>query len=331
MASKFNKAYGCPTAAEVAEAEKFLAAADIKTTRAKSRAKQECMKEWAKKNLSPEEAQRGARKPRAARQQYLQEYLVMSMKSKGSLSRKTLSETHTHNKDDKTFVHEWNSEIMDEKLGKLRGPALRAMPRDHPKALRWVKCPFTGSEQDPMRIWHVPEHVVVTSNKDSCGHELRGENDADASDLNTFAASSGEAAAKPSTSAVIVKLEELSREEQLAIRGQKILADRKPEIRKLQDDEMTEAEWSKRCGDNPFKSPLVVDVGKNKPLIVKTLKLLHKINNNDENETKTDLSGLNACVLLLEQIEAKHENTGEWAVTYGVADKSSKSKTPTKE
>ena len=152
----------------------------------------------------------------------------------------------------------------------------------------------------------MPEHVVVTSNKDSVGHELRGETDADASDVNTFAASSGEAAAKPSTSAVIVKLEELSREEQLAIRGQKILADPKPEIRKLQDYEMTEAEWSKRCGDNPFKSPLVVDVGKNKPHIVKTLKLLRKINN-DENETKNDLSGLNACVLLLEQIKAKHE------------------------
>ena len=61
-------------------------------------------------------------------------------------------------------------EVTNIALGHLRATALRELAEDHPNKLKWAPCPFTGSNEDPMRIWYWSTHVVVTSNDDSIGH-----------------------------------------------------------------------------------------------------------------------------------------------------------------
>ena len=183
--SKFTKR-GVPTAAECAEAEKFLEAADKVAKNKKIRSKMECMKDWARTNLNPSDCEDVLNSRGPARMQYLKEHIVQTMKEKGVMKTTTLSEEHSNSNESRDTVYEWNSEVMKQKLGPERATILMALPETNPKKLTWVKCPYTGSCEDPLRIWLVPVHLTVASNLDKNKHLTAGQTEAEAADLEKF-------------------------------------------------------------------------------------------------------------------------------------------------
>ena len=178
--------HGPPTAAEVAEAEKLIHDHTQKEKDKKLRSKMECLKHWARTQLAANDAEEVLNSRGEKRMGYLKEFLVRQLKEKGVLKTSSSIETHTDEKTDFTKYYEWNSEMLKQKMGADRGIALMALPRDHPNAIPWVPCPFTGSNEDPMRIWIVPIHMVVRANKDANTHELRAQGEADEHDVNKF-------------------------------------------------------------------------------------------------------------------------------------------------
>ena len=78
---------------------------------------------------------------------------------------------------------EGNSELMNVGLGEDRAEAARALVH-LPLCVSWVKCPFTGSSEDPMRIWRWEKNVHIVMNNDSVGYSVKATCDADVKGLN---------------------------------------------------------------------------------------------------------------------------------------------------
>ena len=204
----------------------------------------------------------------------LQEFLVYQLKDTGVLKTRTTSDIKAAETENRDVVHEWNNETMDKKLGPLRAKVIRALPADHERACKWIVCPFTGSDEDPMRLWLVPQHILINANKDTTLVNVSGATEADASDVNVPNPDDGGALPLGD---IRVKIEEKSREELLSERGDEILKDPKPDIRKLNEYQLLQAEWSSKCNEDMFKQPLVTTIEKNKPELAKVLKTLLKI------------------------------------------------------
>jgi hypothetical protein len=69
--------------------------------------------------------------------------------------------------------------------------------------------------------------------------------------------------------------------------------------------------------------PLVTDVAKQLPVMAKCTKSLNRILAGDTLGGGVDdkeKAGMTSLVLLLEQIDGKHEKTHGWAITYGVCE-----------
>ena len=147
----------------------------------------ECLRSWSKLFLSEEQAKDVMSSRGDVRLGYLKEFLVRQLKEKGVLKTSSSIETHEDAKKDVTQFVEWNSEMMNKKMGPERATILRAIPRDSPNALQFMKCPYTGSEEDPMRIWIIPIHMVVHCNTDKNAHELKVVGEADEKDAARFA------------------------------------------------------------------------------------------------------------------------------------------------
>ena len=132
-----------------------------------------------------------------------------------------------------------NSELTNVGLGKDRAEAIRALVQ-LPLCVSWVKCPFTGSSDDPMRIWRWEKTVHIDMNNDSVGHNVKATCDADVKDLNQLEGTAPNDTAK----SVAVKAEPTSDADVAAENVKLILEDAAPCIRQLRDTELKEANWS---------------------------------------------------------------------------------------
>ena len=231
----------------------------------------ERLKMRASKYLSAEEKQEVLSSRGDKRTDYLKYYTVMRIKDKGEIKSTTLAEEHSMDKVDSIVVHEWNSEIMNKKLGADRATAIRALPHDTPWAVTWDQCPFTLKEKDPFRIWLVPQHCLRTDNLDRSSHKTEVKGDASPADLNLFDSDVGAACSASSTGVTFPDLkvkEETVEQTPLELRRkrlQEIIKNPKPEMRKLYDYQMHEEDWCKRCISDPFKQPLCADVIPSRP------------------------------------------------------------------
>ena len=138
-----------PTPAEVAAATKVLTAADKKTAEKVTRAKTEQLKEYARKHMDAAARDEDLGSRGSLRMGYLKEFLVMRLKESGQLKRETVDEVHASDSRTETKFHEWTSGVMDREMTKEVAEEIRNPPRDDPMALKWRKCPYTGTEVDP--------------------------------------------------------------------------------------------------------------------------------------------------------------------------------------
>jgi hypothetical protein len=278
------------------------------------------MKEWSEKTLSPTSANALLNSRGEDRKTYLKEYLVMQLKNKGQMKRVETSEEHSFTALDTTKFYEWNSETMNQKMDPTRAAAVRALPADDPNALKWFPCPYTKKTKDPLRIWLCPIHEKRKTNANANVHKLKAEGEATEEDANTFA--SGSAGPSSGSSGYAghgaVKEEIKTPEELLKIKVSALQENIQPEIRKLQDMQLSQESWASNCGEDPFKAPLVAAVGKNRPQLNRAIALMSKIN---KGEVKTDEDAMLATIELIEQIEQNHAQASVWAVNYGIISK----------
>jgi hypothetical protein len=117
MATLFAKSAAPPTPEEVARAEAIIAKADGKEKLKLLRSKTQCLLDWAKLNLSADQIVQIRTSEGDARLHMLAGYMAMMAKQKSVGKKKILEQKHNVVKTQKTEVHEWNSEVMDEKWG----------------------------------------------------------------------------------------------------------------------------------------------------------------------------------------------------------------------
>ena len=134
-----------PSDEEVAAARAILAKSDDKT----KRAMMSSFAHWMKANNEDDIAKtRGAE-----RQVWLERFMVHSARFKASAKAATVSKNHSS--EQATFVeyHEWAAEEMDINMGPRKGKAWRDAG-----FLKTSACPVTGSDDEWLRIYHVPKN-----------------------------------------------------------------------------------------------------------------------------------------------------------------------------
>ena len=123
----------------------ILAKSDEKT----KRARMSSFAHWVKANNEDDIAKtRGAE-----RQVWLERFMVHSARFKASAKDATVSKNHSS--EQATFVeyHEWAAEEMDINMGPRKGKAWRDAG-----FLKTSACPVTGSNDEWLRIYHVPKN-----------------------------------------------------------------------------------------------------------------------------------------------------------------------------
>ena len=253
---------------------------------------------------------------------YLKEFLVMHFKESGQLKRETFDEVHASDSRTETKFHEWTSGVMDREMTKEVAEEIRHLPRDDPMALKWRKCPYTGKEVDPFRVWIVPVRSVLKSEIDTSSHRTRAEGDANDATASLFDTGSKAAA---DNCQPIVKQEVAEEKTPAQLRheaAKEIFNDAKPYMRRLQEMGIVQDEWVVKCGDDPFRAPLVTDCTNLKPIINRALAILSKIHKKEISMKEPE--HVQSIMMLLDQLAESEKRCNHWAVTYGVVDKTKK-------
>ena len=240
MADLFAK-HGVPTSEEVKYAQSVLDAEDAKAQKKILWSKESCMKDWAKLNLTQGQFLLVKDAKGDIKAQMILGYMTMMFKQKGVLKKKETVETNSVDTAKGVEYMEGNSELVNVGLGKDRAEAIRALA-PLPGCVSWVKCPFTGSSEDPMRIWRWEKMVHIVMNNDSVGYSVKATCDADVKDLNQLEG----APPKDMAKSVAVKAEPKSDEEVAADEVKLVLEDAAPFIRQLQDTELKETKRSQQ-------------------------------------------------------------------------------------
>ena len=287
MLAMLGKHGSAPTAEEVADAGKTIEQLEGSAKAKMLKSKDQCLRDWAKANLSPAEAQLVKQAKGEVRRKLTLGYMAFMSKQKNATKKKEAVETQNHEKKNKTINYEENEEKMNEILGPVRAKTLRDLPRDSPNALKTKACPYTGSLEDPLRLWCFSVTIKTESNADSEAVTNLVELDATADDINMLGQGSETAAA----ALIQVKVEEKSPKEKLDERVKEMLQDCSNDIRTLQDMELAEACWITACGKDPMRAPLVKECLQNPAELKKTVSTLKKVHGGDE-EARKNRGGL---------------------------------------
>ena len=261
-----------PTAEEIASAEACITDNDKKTQDSKIRSKMECLKTWSKNNHSAEDHAKVTASRGSERMGYLKDYLILMLKQKGVIKKRTIDEVHTSETNDRSNIKTENSEKMNDDLGKDRATMLRQMCDTDPTTtpgISWSPCPYTGAKTDPMRLWTYTIKSTVTDNRDKNIVTTSAVTDATVDDAKLFDKGGSNEGPK-----VEVKAEVLTREEILAKKTTLLRQDPKTEIKKLKDLELTFRDWIVKIGADVMKQPLKTEAEKALPKLLTTMKTL---------------------------------------------------------
>jgi hypothetical protein len=232
----------------------------------------ECLKTWSKNNHSAEDHAKVTASRGSERMGYLKDYLILMLKQKGVIKKRTIDEVHTSETNDHSNIKTENSEKMNDDLGKDRATMLRQMCDTDPTTtpgISWSPCPYTGAKTDPMRLWTYTIKSTVTDNRDKNIVTTSAVTDATVDDAKLFDKGGSNEGPK-----VEVKAEVLTREEILAKKTTLLLQDPKTEIKKLKDLELTFRDWIVKIGADVMKQPLKTEAEKALPKLLTTMKTL---------------------------------------------------------
>ena len=135
-----------------------------------------------------------------------------------------------------------------------------------------MKCSFTGSFEDTMRIWRWEKTVHIAMNNDSVGYSVNATGDADVKDLNQIEGTPP----KDTAQLVAVKAAPRSNAEVAAEQVKLIREGAAPFIIQLHAIDLKETKWSHKCREDGMKAPLVLAVTQTKTHVKKTLSLFSR-------------------------------------------------------